>query len=143
MRARIQFLFLQILMMLIVPLLFRWIEDRKLAAVIAGGLFVSIPMTFLILDFRNARKGIKVQNQFLWSWRLAVIQFLGLFAIPIFSLRVLYWESDFKDLSFFGLPGPLLHRLSNGSFLIMFVATAFMLISEYLWQKKQRASNET
>lgn len=72
-----------------------------------------------------------------------MIQFLGLFALPIFSLRLLFWDSEFKDLSFFGLPGPLLHRLSNGSFLIMFIATAFMLISEYLAQKKQSSSSET
>lgn len=125
--------------MLIVPILFKFIPERKLAASLAGAGFVLIPFVFLwtvylikmsptstAVQFDKKYFGLNIAN---WSV-LLTMQFWLLFAIPIFFSRVIYWDEDFQSFQFFGLfSAELWHRLSRKSYLVMVIG---MGLFEYL-----------
>lgn len=116
----------------LVMLTFRLIPDRKIAATVAGILFVLGP----ILMVRSHRR-------LPWRpgpdrlWWAAVAQFVLLFAIPILGLRLLFWETPFEELRFFGVPGPQWHRLANTSYLIMAVG----VLGAGLWRWRSEPSS--
>jgi hypothetical protein len=121
---------------LIVPVLFQTIPDRKIAAVLAGGLFVFLPVLILLHHARTPKAEASMVRA-VGAWKFAVLQFLMLFAVPIFFARVTHWEMEFRDVLIAGIPAPLIHRLSNVSFLIMLSATAGLVGLEF-WNRKSK-----
>jgi hypothetical protein len=128
--------------MLIVPILFKSIPDRKLAASLAGAGFVLIPLIFLwtvyLIKMSSTSEAVHLNKKHLglsitnWSVFLTM-QFWILFAIPIFFSRVIYWDEDFQSFQFFGLfSAELWHRLSSKSYLIMVIG---MGLFEYFSRK--------
>lgn len=119
-----QTLFL-LLWIVVVVLLFRFIENKKIAAVIAGLGFVMLPLGILRLEMQKAE---------LKSWLILIggLQFLLFFAAPIFFLRMTYWELPFEEIYFYGVPATDLHRYSNASYLLFVGVMGFKSFSE--WQ---------
>lgn len=101
-----------------VTIIFKEINDRQIAATIAGVLFVSLPAILIALEYRRA--GFKE----IW-WFVSVLQFWILFALPILGLRVFNWGVSFEQLAFLGISGPILHQWSSKSYIVMVMVTAW------------------
>lgn len=98
-----------------VILIFKLIEDRKIAGLVAGTGFLLIPL-FNILRERKTMTSMPL--------RLSRIIASGLFfflsALPIFLYRVFNWEKNLEDISVLGfITGRQLHSLSNILFVTM------------------------
>lgn len=117
----------------LVMLTFRLIPDRKLAATLAGVLFVLGPIA-MIWSHRRLPWRVGIDG----LWWVAVAQFVLLFAIPILGIRLLFWSTPFEELRFFGVPGPQWHRLANTSYLAMAVG----VLAAGLWRWRQNSRGE-
>ena len=116
---RIQFIILAIWIP-VVLILFKVIEDKPVAAMIAGVGFVLLPAIFLINEaIAKAHRKISIIHI------VGCLQFLVLFALPIMYLRVSNLNAPFNELSLLGVPGSQLHRFSNISYMIMTVAVVY------------------
>lgn len=116
---------IQGLVILMVMALFKIITDRQVAATGAGLLFVLMPLG--VVFFLNRHK---VPTGLLWYFFL--VQFWGLFAVPIFLLRIMNWGVSFDQLSILGIPGPVLHQWSSKSYIMMMVGTC---LQAWRWGK--------
>jgi hypothetical protein len=105
------YLLMHILVVLIVTLCFRFVDDKKVASVIAGLIFLVAP--FYVIG-REVLAGQAWKRPSFWG---AVIFLLS--ALPIFFLRIFHWQESFENLSLFGFSGPQWHRFSNTTFLVM------------------------
>jgi hypothetical protein len=104
--------------------LFRLIADRKIAALIAGTLFLIGPVLVLYFEMRA-----KCLLRSFSSWGACV--FLLFSALPIFGLRILNWNEPFENLTLLGIPAPELHKISNIVFFAMlatFAADSFLAL---------------
>lgn len=110
------YLVVQALVIVGVVLLFKIITDVKVASTLAGLLFVGLPVALGIYEWK--REGFAHQSFF-----GGLLQFWVLFALPILGLRLLNWDHAFGDLSFLGVPGPVLHKYANHSYLLMMALT--------------------
>lgn len=106
---------------LAVVLIFRAIEDRKTAGLVAGSLFLEIGLVITFLEFKYGRA---LRSLAFWS---ALIFFLGS-AIPVMALRLAFWETPFDQIEWMGVTGGQLHRLSN----FTYMAIIFMVVVEGL-----------
>ena len=123
-----QFLILAIWVQVVI-LIFKLIEDRQLAALIAGAGFILWPLVFLIHELINKDKASRSALH-----TVGCLQFLLLFAAPLFLLRILNWGVSFNELNLLGVPATQLHRFSNVSYLIMTLAVVY---SSYQERKKK------
>jgi len=114
----------------VVGLLFAVIPDKKIASVIAGTGFVILPLLILNSELRKAERNVSVV--------LSSLVFFICSALPIFLLRVLNWERDFKELSIFGFPAEVLHRVSNILYLVMLIAVASVFWNERKSRDRQK-----
>lgn len=102
----------------VVILCFRLIEDRRMAAVFAGTIFVTVPG--VLMFFRRRRPfPDRRANQIWWS---GVLFFWVLFAWPILGVRLMNWERPFSELRIFSLPAQQWHQLANSAFMMMMLA---------------------
>ncbi|MES2801741.1 MAG: hypothetical protein V4654_04570 [Bdellovibrionota bacterium] len=97
--------------------IFKTIQDRKIAGLVAGAGFLLIPVFNIFLERKSLASS---------SSRLARVLASGAFfllsAMPIFLFRVFNWEKSLEDISIFGiLSGRELHSLSNILFIAMIV----------------------
>lgn len=102
----------------LVVLLFRLIQDRQTAAVLAGSGFIFIPSYFIFFEsFRRQKRHFIVIGIFLFfaAW-------------PIFLMRLVYWGQPFGELTLMGIPMSLLHRGSNFLYLSMLISAALGLV---------------
>ena len=102
--------------------IFKFIDDRKIAGLVAGTGFLFIPVINIFRErlHRNAHPSSRLARVF------ASGAFFLLSALPIFLFRVFNWEKNLEDISIFGiLSGRQLHSLSNiifvGMVLVYFV----------------------
>ena len=125
----------QLLMLLIwipcVMVLFKIIEERKVAAVFAGAGFLILPCLFLFFEFFSKKK----------QRSRVLILFTGLFlvfsALPIFLLRILNWNADFSQLSILGITADQMHKGSNYNYIVMVFAMAYLSYREWTNEKSQ------
>ena len=117
---------LMALVIVIVLLTFHFIEDRKISAVIAGVVFIL--STGAIFIYEALQPGFQKRASF---WGTGAFLFLS--ALPIFILRLVYWNLSFEMITFFGLTGPQLHTISNEVFILMLIC---FFIDSYLENKK-------
>lgn len=113
------YLLIQLAVVMSVTMIFKVISDRQVAATVAGFLFVGVPALLMVLEYRRARL-----SEFIWF--VTVLQFWTMFALPILGMRLLNWGVSFETLSFFGIPGPVLHQWSSKSYMIMMAFTAWV-----------------
>lgn len=112
-RSYILFLILEILTVPLVITIFKAVEPRKTAAVLAGSLFVSLGSFLLVKSFR-AKQSLTLY---------AALAHLLLFSIPMLSKRIYYWSSDFSEITFYGIGGTDFHKISEYAFTVLFLAT--------------------
>lgn len=94
--------------------IFKFIQDRKIAGLVAGAGFLAIPLFNIYRERKNTAQA---------SSRLTRVAASGLFfllsAMPIFLYRVFNWDKNLEEISIFGImTGRQLHSFSN----ILFVA---------------------
>ena len=118
-----KYLLLQILMLPTIIAIFKYIPDRKIAALFAGSLFIAICLG----TFRNEYMRVRFHAKFFW-W--SGLQFFILFALPIVLLRLFYWEQPFGQIAVGPIRASALHELSNKSYIIWMIGT---LIEGLLW----------
>ncbi|AZZ35887.1 hypothetical protein CIK05_03450 [Bdellovibrio sp. qaytius] len=114
-----------------VIIIFKFIQDRKIAGLVAGTGFLFIPL------FNIFRERLSLANS---SSRLARVFASGVFfllsAMPIFLFRIFNWDKSLEEISIFGiLSGRQLHSLSN----ILFVGMILVyLITNIVDAKKAK-----
>ncbi len=101
--------------------IFKFIQDRKIAGLVAGAGFLLIPVFNIFRERKSTASS---------SSRLARVFASGAFfllsAMPIFLFRVFNWEKSLEEISIFGaLSGRELHSLSNILFVVM-IAVYFL-----------------
>ena len=116
---RVQFTILA-LWVLVVMVVFKLIDDRQLAALIAGLGFIFWPLLFIVHEIIQKDKANRSSLHL-----LGCMKFLVLFAVPLFLLRVLNWGVSFNDLNLLGVSATQLHRFSNISYLVMTLAIVY------------------
>lgn len=90
--------------------IFKFVQDKPTAGLIAGIGFLILPGLFLFAEIKGAKRVPHMA---------ALCIFLAGSAIPIFLLRILNWGAEFSTLSLFGFSAEFLHRLSNYFYLVM------------------------
>jgi hypothetical protein len=113
----------------VVGLLFAVIPDKKTASVIAGSGFVILPLLILFSEMQKSERNLSVI--------VASSVFFIFSALPIFLLRVLNWEKDFKELSVFGVPSEVLHRASNFLYIVMLIA-----VGVAFWRERNKSLSQ-
>lgn len=109
-------------LLLVIPLVmfvFWIIPERRIAAVIAGALFVGVPLALLLRRAFGGSAGQVAGSAFLW-WA-GILQFWILFAVPILGSRLLWWNEPFESFHFFGQSADRWHQLSSKSYMVMLV----------------------
>jgi len=119
------FLVAEILTSVLVVYLFRMIEDRYTAALVAGTLFILLGILIVQLGVRKP----EFRSSLLFA---AGCIHLFLVAIPMVIVRALNPDSVFSSLSVFGVPGPLFHQISNFVYAALVALTVRQLIRAYV-----------
>lgn len=115
------FLIAQLAVVIAVGLIFKIIEDRQIAATVAGALFVILSIGFA---FRAVAW---------WRWRYSLSFWSALFfgaavAMPMLIQRVRHWGVDFSEVRVWWMSGPEFHSLSSKIFMVMTLATLIDLV---------------
>lgn len=118
----------EIVVIFLVMGIFKMIPDRKIAAVIAGFLFVSLGSAIFVFGLRRS------EFRRTASFYVGTL-FLLLLAAPMFLLRILNWEANFNDLSFLGIPAQQLHQISSYFYVGLMMATAIDRM-RLVWQEQ-------
>lgn len=120
------YLSIKLLIILSVILIFKFIEEKKTASVVAGALFVLMPIVLMWWQYQSN----KFQPRYWW---LGVGVFFVLFALPILMSRLIFWELSFEEILIFGfIPGRLWHQLANNAYLLMIAVTSIA------WWRKEK-----
>lgn len=95
--------------------IFKFIQDRKIAGLVAGAGFLALPLFNMYRERKSAAET---------SSRLTRVAASGLFfllsAMPIFLYRVFNWDKNLEEISIFGImTGRQLHSFSNILFVTM------------------------
>lgn len=122
------YLSLEAFVILMVLLSFRVIPDKKMAALVASGLF--LVSTGLILYWETRFADFKKRPSF---WGAAV--FLAFSVLPIIALRLIYWDLPFDEIRVGPWTGADLHRTSNYFFMGMMVC---FFVDAHLERVKQK-----
>lgn len=116
MNRYLNYFIIELLVVALVILTFRVIEDRRMAASMAGMMFLFIPLVIILKETLKHRS----RN---WLFLAGHLQFLLLFAFPIMALRMANQNQPFAELSIGPITGQQLHNLSNYSYFLMMFTT--------------------
>ena len=119
----------QVMLVLVVMQLFRKMPDRIHASFWASTLFVLLPVSMMVREWIFS----KWENKLWW---FAILQFWVLFAIPIFTLRILNPRVSLNEVEVLGMPVRWLHGVSNYSYLLLMLVSAWSIFRESRRQKK-------
>lgn len=111
---------------------FRVIPDKKLASVFASLLFIGSSAGIMFWEMKFP--GFKRRPSF-WG----ALGFLVLSALPVFGMRLLYWDIPFDEIQIAGVTGAQMHKASNYVFILMMVC---FFIDSYLQTVKDRESQD-
>lgn len=120
----VRYLVLQILVLPIVIGLFRFLPDKKTASVFASVVFIAVCVICFAYEFKR----VGFRSMPFW---LSGLQFFLFFAIPIFSLRLVYWNHEFADIITWGFRIQALHSAANLSYMVWMAATAYEARSSF------------
>ena len=131
-RSMIQ-LALMLMVIFLVVLIFKFIEPVKVAALVAGILFLLIGVG---ICYSEKKWGRGFRSPAFWT----AMVFLLVFVLPIFGLRLLNWHSDFADLSVAGIKAQSLHELSSRCYTLLMATIVYeglrpLVISRFMTQK--------
>jgi hypothetical protein len=108
----------EILTIALVICLFKMIDDRFKAGMIAGGFFVALGAWILL-------KGLRDQNFRRSATFWAGCAHLFLSALPLLITRTMYSQESFSNVTIMGMTGPVFHRFSTGIYFVMMLATGY------------------
>lgn len=120
---------LMLLNILFVTQVFRFIENRPTASIVASSAFFILAVTLIHLETRYGRG----QGSLAW-WN--AILFLSLFVIPLIFLRVFFWEKPFDQVGFWGIRGSELHHYSTWAYMVLMVSVVIEGLRD--WRQKRR-----
>jgi hypothetical protein len=121
-------LVLEIAVMIAVVFVFRTIENRFHAGLVAGSLFILLGMAIVGRGW-NSPEFRRVP-----TFAVGCLHLFGV-ALPMIIIRVLNADSDFREIPVWGLPGPVFHKLSEGVYLLLLLVTAFDAYRSWHWEK--------
>lgn len=99
------FLVFEVLVVLCVMAIFRFIADRSVAGAIAGSVFFFSTLTVLLIEWKQVGRPT-------WAF-YGGIAFFVLSVLPILLLRAMTWGQYFNDAVVFGISGQFLHQTSS------------------------------
>lgn len=114
----------EIVLIPLVLALFYFIPDKKFAASIAGSLFVLLG--FYVLSC-SRHSGVLTP-----TFLIALVHTF-LISVPMLAVRSYYHELPMAEITIWGIPGPLFHKLATAVYLLMIVTNG---IEYYLRRKK-------
>ncbi|MCB0364128.1 MAG: hypothetical protein H6624_16730 [Bdellovibrionaceae bacterium] len=115
-RNFVLFLILEILSSLIAVVLFKNLEDPRWAGVFAGIGFFTTGIVIVLMSWRWPEKWT------LPTFWLAHVH-VWVITLPMFLMRLAYWETPFTELRIMGMEGTLFHRVSEIIFTLLILAT--------------------
>ncbi len=119
----------EVLIIVAVPFIFKWIEPKKVAALFAGALFVALGISVLFgsLKYENLRKTF---------FTIAGGIHLFVVSVPMLAARIFYFDRDFDQIQIMGLGAPQFHKYSEYVYMALLLATA------YQWFKHLRETKK-
>ena len=111
------------------PVIFKTIESRLVAGMVAGSIFVAIGIFIFMIGVQNREFR---RTPTFWT---GCIHLFGS-ALPLLMTRLANFSRGFEDLQVLGLPGPVFHQVSTVIFALLMLATTFDLIRA--WRQKVR-----
>lgn len=118
MRKVLSFIFgFEIVSMIVAFSSFKFIEDRSLAAMVAGSCFLALGVTIVAIGLKDS-----VFRKTFTFW-LGLIH-LFVISVPMMVTRILTFGADFHTVKIFGLiPGPIFHRYSEMFYIVLVIGT--------------------
>tara|TARA_B110001454_G_scaffold106457_1_gene100186 strand:- start:20143 stop:20550 length:408 start_codon:yes stop_codon:yes gene_type:complete len=111
--------------------IFKSIEPKQLASLFAAGLFITCSLLPIWGEIKN-----KTKTSFVFY---AAIGFLVLFSLPMITVRILNYGTDFSQLYVGPLTGPEFHKYSNYGFIILLCSSIVDFIqSKWIHQKSSK-----
>lgn len=111
--------FIMAVWIVLVIIFFKLIPNKQLASLFTGVGFILIPSIFLFFELKKTKAAI--------SHVIVLSVFLIFSALPIFLSRIIYWGQDFSTLSILGMPLELIHKYSNGLYILMMLSALYQL----------------
>lgn len=128
------FLFLELIVVFAVMAIFRWIESRFAAGMVAGGIFIALGLSIFVYGLKTP--------PFRRSATFLVGSFYLFFsAFPLLVSRGLNADMEFRDLYVWGMAGPVFHRVSTAIYMVLLVAT-FVDGGMSLWRARMVRGRE-
>lgn len=128
-RLFLKVLLAEIAVVFVVMGIFKSIEDRMIAGMTAGVVFVGLGAFILSLGLRAVE-----------FRRTATFVFgcIHLFAmsLPMLLTRLMTAGEEFKNVSVLGMSGPVFHRVSTSIYLFMMAATVIDLVRSWRRERK-------
>lgn len=110
---------------------FRFIDERPIAALLAGSLFLSSGLFIVLKEYRYR------------SWTFVVhTLFLAFVVIPMLVTRIAYWGQDFSELTILTIPAPAFHQMSSRLYLILVVVICRDILQSYIASRKEAQTEE-
>lgn len=109
------YLVLQVLVIVLVILNFKFIEARKVAALVASAIFLGSSSFILGYEYF---KGWGLRSLTFW----AGLFFLLTSVLPLIVLRLYFWETAFEEIEIYGLRAESMHHWSNKVFMVILAA---------------------
>lgn len=110
------FLVLEVIAVVLAAVVFKFIESRLMAGMIAGAYFVNsgLFMLWRIVQWPDRWRSFTL-------YPLMVHVFL--ISIPLVVVRAMHMDMAFEDVTVWGIPGPVFHKVSTTIFSLVVLAT--------------------
>ncbi len=126
-------LIFEILIVVAVPFIFKWIEPKKVAALFAGSLFVALGVSVVFGGYKY-----KILRKSFFSLMGAI--HLLLISLPMFVSRIYFFNTDFDQIQIFGIAAPKFHRYSEWVYMGLLLATLFEFVMSIRRQGTKKAT---
>lgn len=125
------YLRLEVLVVLLVMACFRLVPDKKIASLIASSLF--IVSTLGIMYWERTHTAEYQKRPTFWGATV----FLLFSVLPIFFLRLIYWDMPFDEIQVAGVTGAQMHKASNYVFIVLLIC---LFVDSYMERLKSAKS---
>jgi hypothetical protein len=124
-------LLIEILTVPVVMGFFKFVEPKKLAAILAGSIFIITGLFIL----RVCRLWPDAFASFTY-WMIHVHLFV--FSIPMLVARAAFWNKNFEEIRFVFFSGPQFHNLAEKSYSLLMFATILDIVVHSVKAYRQR-----
>jgi len=131
-RLFLRFFVVEVLVIAVAVMSFRFIPERIFAGVVAGSAFTALG-TWIFWSGARLSRLRRTPTYWFGCLHLFVV------ALPMMITRFLNHSAEFKDVLILGLPGPVFHQLSTGVYFALLAATAFDFARAKLVERKKKA----